>query len=251
MICEEASAAIVALPHSESDAAHFVSKNGKTWYKNPPPSRRIRAHNVINYKQNKPRPSNKMVYDPLSIFRSLITEDIVRIIILATNHKANQVATTWNENNSTKPKQCKALTLKEFDSFMAIILYAGLTKSNSKPARELWNSSHAPIYKAALSHDRFVSITKFIRFENVNSRPQRLLTSKTAAIDDIWLMLQANLEAAYTPHSSVTVDGQLFPYHGRTHFTQYQLFPYHGRTHFTQYLPYKPAKYGIKVSHKL
>ncbi|KAK9722764.1 hypothetical protein QE152_g19539 [Popillia japonica] len=40
MICEEASA-IVALPYSESDAAHFASKNDRTWYKDPPPSSRM------------------------------------------------------------------------------------------------------------------------------------------------------------------------------------------------------------------
>ncbi|XP_050340237.1 piggyBac transposable element-derived protein 4-like [Bactrocera neohumeralis] len=43
----------------------------------------------------------------------------------------------------------------------------------------------------------------------------------------------ANLEKAYTPDCHVTVDEQLFPYRGRTRFTQY--------------IPSKPAKYGMKV----
>ncbi|KAF5277530.1 hypothetical protein FQR65_LT15976 [Abscondita terminalis] len=219
VIREEATAAISALPQVERDAAHFMSKNGTKWYK--------------DYKLNKPGPSKNMIYDPLSIFRCLLSEDIFRIIIRETNRKANQVASTWNQEHSTKQKQWKALTLKEFDAFVAIILYAGLTKSNTEPAKELWDSTHAPIFKAALSHDRFLSITKLIRFDNAYTRPQRLQTSKTAAIDDIWLMLQANLRGAYTPHSSLTVDEQLFPYRGRTRFTHY--------------IPSKSAKYGIKV----
>lgn len=46
-------------------------------------------------------------------------------------------------------------------------------------------------------------------------------SSKTAAINDVWTMVEANLEAAYTPDSSLTVDEQLFPNKGRTRFTQY------------------------------
>ena len=41
------------------------------------------------------------------------------------------------------------------------------------------------------------------------------------------------MAAAYTPHEALTVDEQLFPYRGRTRFTQY--------------IPSKPAKYGLKV----
>ena len=76
-------------------------------------------------------------------------------------------------------------------------------------------------------------IKQFIRFDNGNTRQQRLINSKTAAIDDIWQMLQHNLAVAYTPHEALTVDEQLFPYRGRTRFTQY--------------IPSKPAKYGLKV----
>ena len=134
---------------------------------------------------------------------------------------------------STKKKEWKPVTVKEFDAFVAILLYAGLTRSNHEPAMELWGATRCPIYKAALSYDRFMCIKQFIRFDNGNTRQQRLINSKTAAIDDIWQMLQHNLAAAYTPHEALTVDEQLFPYRGRTRFTQY--------------ITSKPAKYGLKV----
>lgn len=46
-------------------------------------------------------------------------------------------------------------------------------------------------------------------------------------------MLNANLAAVYRPTEFLTVDEQLFPYRGRTKFTQY--------------MPSKPAKYGLKI----
>ena len=84
-----------------------------------------------------------------------------------------------------------------------------------------------------MSYDRFMCIKQFVRFDNRHTRQQRLVNSKTAAVDDIWQMLQHNLAAAYTPHEAITFDEQLFPYRGRTRFTQY--------------IPSKPAKYGLKV----
>ena len=110
---------------------------------------------------------------------------------------------------------------KEFDAFVAILLYAGLTRSNHEPAMELWGKTRCPIYKAALSYDRCMCIKQFIQFDNGNTRQQRPINSKTAAIDDIWQMLQHNLAVAYSPHEALTVDEQLFPYRGRTRFTQY------------------------------
>lgn len=72
-----------------------------------------------------------------------------------------------------------------------------------------------------MSLNRFKSLTTFIRFDNSGTRAERLKQSKSAALDDVWLMLMANLEKAYTPDCHVTVDEQLFPYRGRTRFTQY------------------------------
>lgn len=211
---------------------YFISKDGTKWTKNAPPTSRTRAHNVVDYTRRNPGPVGT-TYDPFTIFRSLITEDMAYIIIRESNRKGREVNAAWNLANPTNTKEWKPITLKEFDAFLAIILYAGLTKSNSEPLEELWGSTRCPIYKAALSLDRMKCIKQCLRFDNGNTRQQRLINSKTAAIDDIWQMLQSNLAAAYTPHDAVTVDEQLFPYRGRTRFTQY--------------IPSKPAKYGIKI----
>lgn len=56
---------------------------------------------------------------------------------------------------------------------------------------------------------------------------------KAAPIRDIWLMLNSNLKDGFNPYECLTVDEQLFPYRGRTKFTQY--------------IPSKPAKYEIKI----
>lgn len=84
-----------------------------------------------------------------------------------------------------------------------------------------------------MSAKRFRNITRFLRFDQQNTREIRIATDKAAPIRDVFDMLNANLQYNYRPSVNVTVDEQLFPFRGRTKFTQY--------------IPSKPAKYGIKL----
>ncbi|XP_049308583.1 piggyBac transposable element-derived protein 3-like [Bactrocera dorsalis] len=84
-----------------------------------------------------------------------------------------------------------------------------------------------------MSYRRFLTISRYIRFDDGRTRPFRLETDKAASMRDIWNFLNTNLQKNFRPYSDITVDEQLFPYRGRTKFTQY--------------IPSKPAKYGTKV----
>lgn len=84
-----------------------------------------------------------------------------------------------------------------------------------------------------MSLNRFKAITRFIRFDNNATREFRLTNDKAAAISEAFEMVNVNLAKLYVPSDCLTVDEQLFPYRGRTRFTQY--------------IPSKPAKYGIKL----
>lgn len=84
-----------------------------------------------------------------------------------------------------------------------------------------------------MSHKRFIALTRYIRFDDSRTRNFRQQTDRAAPIRDIWNFLNENLAKNYEPYENFTVDEQLFPYRGKTKFTQY--------------IPSKPAKYGIKV----
>lgn len=107
----------------------------------------------------------------------------------------------------------------------AVLLGPNLTATS-------WKTNAFPLYRASLSLNRFWQISRFIRFDNVNTRSEHLRSDKAAAISDIFEMLNSNLRKNYVPSDCVTVE---------------QLFPYKGKARFTQYMPSKPAKYGLKV----
>lgn len=231
-----------AIPLSSAVAPDYVaapvqeeayrSKDGKIWNANPPPSGRPRSHNVptITHKG----PLRGTLPHHRAIFKSLLSPEIVNIIVRETNRKALESFRLWNEAHPNKKQRVWMMTNEdEMYAFFGMLLFAGVFHANSQPAKELWASYNMPIYKATMSFNRFKHLTTYIRFDNGNTRAERLQQSKSAAIDDVWLMLMAYLERAYTPDCQVTVGEQLFPYRGRTRFTQY--------------IPSKPAKYGIKV----
>lgn len=244
LLREDAVQAIAATsdagPGDASEPPHYKSKSGVKWFHHPPPVPRVQPDNVVDFTPNSSGPSSGLICDPLAIFMSIMTEDIMNIIIRETNRNANQIVAKWNVKNPTKIMEWLPLNLDEFKAFLGILLHAGCDGSNSSSAIHMWGSATFPLYNASLTYNRFMSISKFIRFDNSNTRPQRLLTSKTAAIDDIWTMTMANLEKAYTPHESITVDAQLFAYRGCSPFTQCILSN-------TYPIPPNPAKFGIKV----
>lgn len=127
----------------------------------------------------------------------------------------------------------KNLDLVEFYAFLAILITSGANNSNTDNSIEMWQSYSYPLYRAAMSINRFWNIIRFIRFDDANSRTERIKNYKAAPIRDIWIVLNDNLAKNYKPTSNLTIDEHLFPYRGRTRFTQY--------------IPSKPAKYGIKV----
>lgn len=105
--------------------------------------------------------------------------------------------------------------------------------NNTQKAKVLWRPDNLPIFRAAMSYHRFIALTRYIRFDDGRTRERRLRDDKAAPIRDIWNFLNENLSKNYSPHNTITIDEQLFPYRGKTKFTQY--------------IPSKPAKYGIKI----
>jgi hypothetical protein len=89
-----------------------------------------------------------------------------------------------------------------------------------------------PVIKETMPRDRFISIMQHLRFDDKDTRAERVKTDKFAAISDIWTCFNENCAKSFTPGQHMTIDEQLFP-------TKV-------RCPFTQYIATKPDKFGIK-----
>ena len=166
------------------------------------------------------------------IFLKIFTVEMADIVTRHTNKKAFSVYSSLNLNSDSK-REWKPVTVQEIYSFMAILICSGVNNSNTDHVSDMWHSSSYPLYRATMGINRFRNIMRFIRFDDANTRKQRKITDKAAPIRDIWTMLNKNLSQIYKPTENLTVDEQLYPFRGRTKFTQF--------------IPSKPAKYGIKI----
>lgn len=65
-------------------------------------------------------------------------------------------------------------------------MVAGVSHNNMQESTLLWRSDGLPIFRAAMSHKRFVALSRYIRFDNGRTRAFRQRTDKAAPIRDIW-----------------------------------------------------------------
>ena len=210
----------------------FLGKDGTEWHSKPVAAQKILKHNILREKAGPVRATQKLSIR--DVFKRIFSNEMCDIIIRETNRKATKVYSNYNKENPTKTqKQWKPLTSEEFDAFLGIIITAGVRLSNFEHTKELWKTDAYPLYRASMPINRFWQLNRFLRFDNDATRNDRLKTNKAAAIADIFEMLNTNLRSNYKPSDSLTIDEQLFPFRGRTKFTQY--------------MPSKPSKYGIKV----
>jgi len=166
-------------------------------------------------------------------FKKIFTVDTVDIIARHTNKKALSVYAAFNAAHPDSKREWKHVTVQEMYSFMAILICSGVNNFNIDHTSVMWHSNSYPLYRATMGLNRFRNIMRFIRFDDANTRQQRAKEDKAAPIRDLWTMLNANLSMMYKPTENLTID--------------VQLYPFRGRTRFTQYIPSKPAKYGIKI----
>ena len=89
------------------------------------------------------------------------------------------------------------------------------------------------IFASTLSKNRFESIMKHLRFDNVSTRAERKTKSeKFCLISETWSAFIENCQKCYVPNLNLTIDEQISPCKTRSPFIQY--------------MPNKPDKFGIK-----
>lgn len=70
------------------------------------------------------------------------------------------------KNPDKKPRVKKDLTSTELDALIGILLAAGVPKNNMQKSEVLWHTNGLPIFHAAMSHKRFIALTRYIGFDD-------------------------------------------------------------------------------------
>lgn len=215
----------------ESDAdidqgENILAKDGTVWSKNKPKISKRLARNILAKKPGRTNYSLNFT-TKAEVFKLLFSDDIIEIVIRETNNRAQSVlGENWNP-----------VTKEELFAFIGLLLIAGCFKANHEPILELWSTKNPafqrPIFRATMSRNRMKSLLRFLRFDDLATRPERRALDKLAPIREIHDLFASNCKKAYVPNPDVCIDEQLVPFRGRCPFRVY--------------MKSKPDKYGIKI----
>ena len=121
------------------------------------------------------------------------------ITLRETNRKGKRVQGAFNNDlmnrfplASGRPpsKTFQSFTEAEMLTFIGIPISAGVHRQNKENLDDMWKSDALPLIRAAMSHDRFKMMLRYIRFDTENTCAERTQTDNAAPIQDIWIVLQ-------------------------------------------------------------
>ena len=114
------------------------------------------------------------------------------------------------------------------------LILASIYKAHDEPINELWNHFYGrPIFNQSMARNRFQSIMRLLRFDDVLNRRRNSTNDKFQPIRNIWQRWTQDLALYFNPNECITIDERLAPFRGRCAFRQY--------------IPSKPNKYGLKI----
>lgn len=219
-------------PEVEEEGIWYYAQNKKykrKWRASPPNVTRVRDFQILRERQGISAETAVNINTHLSAFKKLVPETLINVIVAETNRKARHFYTI----NSNPARIWYDTNSNEIYALIGILIYAGVHKNWDERLDELYRLDNRPFYRAAMSLQRVQQLLRFLRFDNYQTRAERLKEDKLAAFRDVWNMFLANIKGPYKPSSFLTIDEQLV-------LTR-------GRCSFRQYIPSKPGKYGIKI----
>ena len=215
---------------SNDDNDYMLSRCRKiSWRRHPLPVSRQPLRNILTETEGLP---DGIQFDSIAeAFRLFFNDDMVRHILLYTNMHAREI-----KEKSDSFRWEKDLTEEEFFAFLGLLILSGVQKSKNQCLSELWHDQWGlAVFPATMSINQFRNIQRALRYDDKNTRDQRIVDSgnQGAAVQEIMDIFVKSCRRSYRCGPSVTIDEQLVSFHGRCRFRMY--------------IPSKPGKYGLKM----
>lgn len=203
----------VSLPCREGVADFFCGKNGTKWSK---ASDHVSAgeFDCSNHGLNE---SANRIETAKDAFHLFFPSDLIQLMVKYTNLYARR-------RGIQSRGKWKDVSAAEMKAFIGVLIAAGRLHQNNLNSKLLWTSDNvwtAPIYKLAMSRDRFCEIFNNWRFDDRSTRPRRFKASKDKLepIKKIYEVVVDQCIKVYNPGKNLTVDERLCTFRGKLHQT--------------------------------
>ncbi|CAK1588307.1 unnamed protein product [Parnassius mnemosyne] len=213
----------------DSDSFYLSKKKCTKWAKEPPrTSVRVRRHNIMRETPG-PKGAAKEIHTMSEAFFCMFSMDTVNLVLQQTNDYIKSI-----QGKFQRERDCKFLEYEELLAYLGLLYMSGVLRSSHLNFKDLWATDGTGIefFQNTMSFNRFLFISRCVRFDDKNTRSERQKTDKLAAVREFTDLMNNNFINNYSASENVTLDEQLPAFRGR----------FSG----VVYMPNKPTKYGIK-----
>lgn len=209
---------------------YYTAKDGTKWFvhKNQKKVGKTKPQNIVTQLPGV-KGVAKEAKAVLDCWKLFFSNEIIQYITDCTNKKLQIIRLTRNV------KHYGPTDFDEISAFVGLLYLAGVKRAQHLNTSELWcTDGTAPEYFAAtMSERRFHSLVQVIRFDDIESRAQRVQEDHLAPVRYVLDNFVGKCLQHYSLGNYITVDEMLEGFRGRCKFRQY--------------IANKPAKYGIKI----
>nr|XP_022906882.1 uncharacterized protein LOC111418576 [Onthophagus taurus] len=115
---------------TENDNA-YIAKDKTVWSKTPPQVRQTPSHNVLRQRSGPHRSTESLSVQ--DTFKTIITVEMVDLIVCYTNNKATKVYNNYNGNNPDSQRLWKPITIQEMYAFIGVKIWWICDAENAYP----------------------------------------------------------------------------------------------------------------------
>lgn len=216
---------------ANSYGPYFMGRDKRTkWSKHMPPKNvRTRKENlIVKFPASKPCIRAKKSIS--EIWECIFDSEMLEMIVSMTNKKIQSISENFSRDRDVRPTD-----ITEIKALLGLLYLAGVRKANHLNTEDLWATDGTGIeaFRLTMNIKRFRFLLRYIRFDDLETRQERVTVDKLAPIRTVMDKFNDNIKKGHSHSSYVTVDEKLESFRGRCGFRQY--------------IPSKPNKYGIKI----
>ncbi|KAJ8935475.1 hypothetical protein NQ318_009600 [Aromia moschata] len=163
------------------------------WSKHCPPKNvRTRNENLPLYLRG--AKARVMENTPIGIWECFFDNEILNNIVNFTNIKIQKETEKFSRNRDIYPTN-----LDEIRALIGLYLY-GVRKPNHLNTEDLWRTDGTGIevFRLSMSLRRFRTLLRFIRFDDIETRQERVALDKLAPIRTLFDHFNENLKNSYS-----------------------------------------------------
>ena len=218
-LCESTGSAIVRY-----EKGTYRTRDGNIWHRDPNPRMpKVTSPHIVppgSLTQETNELSN-----PHEFFERFIPDEEVAAITVYTNDKILAFRARFKAQTATTEET----NIMEIKALLGILLMTGLKSDNHVSSRQMFAPFQGcSLYRSVMSKSRFTFLMRVLRFDNAQTRAERVAVDRLAPIRSLWDSFISACKTVYVPGPHLTIDEQLVPFRGKAPFKMY--------------IPNKPAK---------